>query len=69
MRYLWLGIITVSAVPLLFVGVLLNPLLLLLLGVEWWREWLSRLYPWRWWIVFSGFVFLFSAGVYTIRYG
>lgn len=59
----------VSALPLAFVALLLNPLLLLAFGVEWWRQSMLRLEPWRGWIVFSGFVFLFSGAVLTIEYG
>jgi hypothetical protein len=59
----------VSAVPLLLAGVLLNPVFLLVLGIDWWRGWLQRLYPYRWWIVFSGAVFVFSLAVFTIAYG
>jgi hypothetical protein len=51
-RYVWLAIIAVSAVPLVYVAWLANPLVLALFGVAWWLERVAQLYPYRWWILF-----------------
>jgi hypothetical protein len=59
----------VSVVPHVLAGMVLNPVFLLILGIDWWRDWLARLHPYRWWIAFSGVVFAFSTAVYTARYG
>jgi hypothetical protein len=67
-RYVWLAIMAVAVVPLLFAGMLLNPVFLVVLGSQWWLDWLGRLHPYRWWIVFSGFVFVFSLAVYLAHY-
>jgi hypothetical protein len=37
-------------------------------GIQWWRDWIARLYPHRWWILFSMCVFVFSLAVYLAHY-
>jgi hypothetical protein len=69
MRYVWVGVIAVSGAPVVYVGMLLNPFCVLLFGIEWWRERVVRLHPYRWWILFSILVCAFSVAVYTIKYG
>jgi hypothetical protein len=68
-RYVWLTIIAVSAIPLLPFALYANPLSLILLGVEEWRKRVSRLYPYRRWFWLSLVVCTFSVVVYSIRYG
>jgi hypothetical protein len=68
MRYVWIAIIAVSAVPLLYVGWLANPLAVLLFGVEWWLDRVARLHPYRSWILFLILVCAFSVAVYTVSY-
>ena len=68
MRFVWLGIIAVSAVPLVYVAWLFNPLTILVLGVEWWRDRIVRLHPYRFWILFLMLVCAFSIAVYAARY-
>jgi hypothetical protein len=68
-RYVWLAIIVVTAAPLAYVGIVMNPLFILVLGTEWWLDQLERLRPYRWWIVFVAFVFSLSMAVYTTSYG
>ena len=48
MRFVWIAIITLTAAPLLYVGWLANPLVIVLLGTDGWRERTARLYPYRW---------------------
>jgi hypothetical protein len=67
-RYVWITVIAVSAVPLLYVGWLANPLVVLVLGVEVWHERMTRLYPYRWWILFLILVCAFSVTIYTASY-
>jgi hypothetical protein len=67
-QYIWLAIIAASAVPLVYVAWLANPLVVILFGVDWWRDRIARLSPYRWWILFLILVCAFSVAVYTIRY-
>jgi hypothetical protein len=67
-RYVWIAIIIASAVPLVYVAWLANPLVVMLFGIEWWRDRVARLYPYRWWILFLIVVCAFSVAVYTVSY-
>jgi hypothetical protein len=67
-QYVWIAIIAVSAVPLVYVGWLANPLVVVVLGVEAWRERVTGLYPYRWWILLLILTCAFSVAVYTVRY-
>jgi hypothetical protein len=68
MRYVWLAIIAITGAPLLFVGMLLNPVFIVVLGTEWWLGWMRRLHPYRWRIVFIALVFGFALTVYLAAY-
>lgn len=68
MRYFWLAVIAVSVVPAAVASVLLNPLVFLLLGAEVWRERLSRVYPYRWWIAASLVALATATTVYGTKY-
>jgi hypothetical protein len=68
-RYVWLGVIAISGVPLLYVAWLANPLVVVLLGVDGWRNRFAQLYPHRWWILLLILVCAFSVAVYTTGYG
>ena len=68
MRYVWIAIIAVSAVPLLYVAWLANPLAIVLFGVEWWLDRVERLYPYRWWILSLILVCAISVAVYMDSY-
>jgi hypothetical protein len=68
MRYVWIAIIATSAVPLVYVGWLANPVVVALLGVDQWRERTARLLPYRWWILFLIVVCAFSVAVYVASY-
>jgi hypothetical protein len=68
-RYVWLVVIVLSGVPLLYVAWLANPLFVILLGVDAWRDRVGQLYPRRWWILFLIAVCAFSVAIYTTRYG
>jgi hypothetical protein len=67
-RYVWIAIIAVSAVPLLYVAWLANPLAIVLFGVEWWLDRVERLYPYRWWILSLILVCAISVAVYMDSY-
>jgi hypothetical protein len=67
-RYIWIAIIAICAAPLLYVGWLANPLVVVVLGVDQWRERTARLYPYRWWILFLILVCALSVAVYGARY-
>lgn len=67
-RYVWLVIIGISAVPVVFLAWFTNPILPILFGVEGWRDRMTRLYPYRWWILLSLVVCAFSAAVYALSY-
>jgi hypothetical protein len=67
-RYVWIAIIAVSAVPLLYVPWLANPLAIVLFGVEWWLDRVERLYPYRWWILSLILVCAISVAVYMDSY-
>jgi hypothetical protein len=67
-RYVWIAIIAASAVPLLYVGWLANPLVFFFLGVEGWLDRVARLYPSRWWILLLIVVCAFSVAIYTVSY-
>jgi hypothetical protein len=67
-RYVWIAIIAVSAVPLLYVAWLANPLAIVLFGMEWWLDRLERLYPYRWWILSLILVCAISVAVYMDSY-
>ncbi len=68
MRYVWIAIIAVSAVPLLYVAWLANPLAIVLFGMEWWLDRVERLYPYRWWILSLILVCAISVAVYMDSY-
>jgi hypothetical protein len=67
-RYIWVAIIAATAVPLLYVGWLANPLAVAILGVDRWQERVARLHPYRWWILFLMLVCAFSVAVYIVSY-
>jgi hypothetical protein len=67
-RYVWIAIIAVSAVPLLYVAWLANPLAIVLFGMEWWLDRVERLYPYRWWILSLILVCAISVAVYMDSY-
>ena len=69
MRYVWLAIIGVSLVPVAFVSVVLNPLVLLLIGVDAWQERVARFRPYRW--AFTAAIAALGIGVsvYSAKYG
>lgn len=69
MRYLWLVIIALSLVPVAVVGLMLNPFVFWALGPEAWQDRLTRLNPYRWWLVFFLAVFGIATTVYTVRCG
>jgi hypothetical protein len=68
-RYVWLAIIAVSGAPLVYVGWLANPLVIILLGPELWRDRVARLYPYRWLTLFLIIVCAFSVGTFVAKYG
>jgi hypothetical protein len=67
-RYVWIAIIAVSAVPLLYVAWLANPLAIVLFGMEWWLDRVERVYPYRWWILSLILVCAISVAVYMDSY-
>jgi hypothetical protein len=67
-RYVWIALIAASAAPLVYVAWLANPLVVILFGVEGWLDRITRLYRYRWWILFLILVCAFSVAVYTVRY-
>jgi len=67
-RYVWIAIIAASAAPLIYVGWFMNPIFIILVGVENWLDRIAQLYPYRWWILFLLVVCAFSVAVYTISY-
>jgi hypothetical protein len=67
-RYVWIALIAVSAVPLLYVAWLANPLAIVLFGMEWWLDRVERLYPYRWWILSLILVCAISVAVYMAGY-
>ncbi len=69
MRWVWLAIILVTAVPVVMLAAIMNPLVILVLGVDWWRSWLIRLHPYRWQLALTTLVFAFSIAVYASQYG
>ena len=69
MRYVWLTIIAVSLGPVALVGFYANPLVFVLLGPDAWRDHLTRIHPYRWWLLFSVAVCGFATAVYAVRYG
>jgi hypothetical protein len=68
MRYVWLAIIAVTVVPLVYVAWLANPLLLVLFGVDWWRDRIARLYPYRWQLLLLMVVCATSVAIYEVTY-
>jgi hypothetical protein len=68
MRWIWLAIVLVTAAPVVLLSAVMNPFMILVLGVEWWQDWLRRLNPYRWQLAFSTLVFVFSLAVYASRY-
>ena len=68
MRYFWLAVIVVSAVPAAAASVLLNPLVFVVLGPDAWREQLARVHPYRWWIAASLVALALATTVYATRY-
>jgi hypothetical protein len=48
---------------------LADPLVVVLLGVDGWRDRFAQLYPHRWWILLLILVCAFSVAVYTTGYG
>jgi hypothetical protein len=68
MRYVWLSIIGLSLVPVATVCFLMNPMTLFVLGAEAWRERLTRLYPYRWWLVAALAALATSTFVYGTQY-
>jgi hypothetical protein len=69
MRWVWVAIMVVSGAPVLYVAAVMNPLSIVIAGVDWWRDQLIRLAPYRFRIAFAALVFAFSLGVYLARYG
>lgn len=68
MRYLWLAILGVSLVPVALAALLANPLVLLVLGPEAWRERVERLRPYRGWILTSIVACAIATAVYAAAY-
>jgi hypothetical protein len=69
-RYTWIAIIAVTGAPLALVVVLANPIVLLALGVDRWREQVvARLVPYRWPLLFLIIVCAFASAVYLVHYG
>jgi hypothetical protein len=66
--YFWLAVIVVSVVPAAVASFYLNPLAFLVLGPDAWREQVSRLYPYRWWIVASLLTLALSTTIYGTKY-
>ncbi len=70
MRYAWIAIIAVTGAPLALVVLLANPIVLLTLGVDRWREQVvGRLVPYRWWLLFLIVVCAFACAVYIVHFG
>ena len=70
MRYAWIAIIGVSGAPLAGIVLLANPIVILVLGVDRWRERVvARLVPYRWWVLFLIVVCAFACAVYLVHYG
>ena len=70
MRYAWIAIIVLSGTPLAGVILLANPIVLLVLGIDRWREQVvARLVPYRWWLLFLIVVCAFASVVYAVRFG
>jgi hypothetical protein len=69
MRFVWLGIIAASLVPVAVVCLLANPFVYLMLGPERWREQMARLIPYRRRLLFSVAVCAFATAVYAASYG
>lgn len=69
MQYVWVAIIALSLAPVTLVGFMLNPIVFLVLGPEVWRDRLSRLRPYRWWLLAAVVAFGTATTVYAHRYG
>lgn len=69
MRYVWLAIIAISLGPVALVGLFANPLVFVLLGPEGWRDRMTRLSPYRRWLLFSVAVCAVATAVYATEYG
>jgi hypothetical protein len=68
-RYLWLGIIALSLIPVAFACFLFNPITLWVLGPQAWREQVLRLQPYRWWLASSLALLTLATFVYGAQYG
>ncbi len=69
MRYIWLAVIAVSLGPVALAAFFANPLIFMLLGPEAWHDRVTRVLPYRWWILFSIAVCAFATAVYALKYG
>jgi hypothetical protein len=70
MRFAWIAIIAVTGAPLAAVVLLANPLVLLALGIDRWREQVvGRLVPYRWPLLLLIVVCAFASAVYAVHYG
>jgi hypothetical protein len=69
MQFVWLAIVAVSLVPVAVVGFFANPLVFLVSGPERWREQMTRLRPYRRWLLLSIVVCGFATALYAARYG
>jgi hypothetical protein len=68
-RYVWLTIIGLSLVPAAIASFVLNPLTLVVLGPDGWRERVTRLHPYRWSLAASLAIFGVATFVYGLTYG
>jgi hypothetical protein len=69
-RYAWIAVIAITGAPLVAVVVLANPLVVITLGVDRWREQVvARLVPYRWWLLFLIGLCAFASTVYLVHYG
>jgi hypothetical protein len=67
-RYVWLAIIGVTLAPVALVAFLANPIVVIVLGPEAWRERVGRLYPYRWWLGSSLVICAIATAVWAVSY-
>ena len=66
MHWLWLAIAVAAALPVAYVGFLLNPLVYFALGTERWQENMARLWPYRRQLGFAAAVCAFAIAMFVI---
>ena len=70
MRFVWIGIIVVTGTPLAGVILFANPVVVLVLGIDRWRQQVVQpLVPHRWRLLFLIVVCAFASAVYLVHYG